>query len=594
MRRSVTSLVALGLLGLVVAHGVSLRLKDPLSTASLGAEDPYTHVVFTKEAVDKGAFGDSFHLGTSMYPPGLHAFLGILVPLSGVSYHAFARFVPVVFGAIAIVGTYLLAARLAGRRVARPDGTSGLAPHHAAGLAAALVTAILPEHVFRTVLLFPTALDLALLPAFLLVFVFSFEVARAEGRVLPRRPESWAVHGLLLLFAVPLAFAHPWVVPLFLAPAGLFAALRVLREERQPGRTAHALAVPTGIAALATAFAMASRWDKSDTGFSDFLGHVPGLGWVAGLDLPGPLVFGLLVVLLGAAAGALVAVVALATRVRARLPAPVRFGVAAGVLVLLLALLRPMTRDLPFEVSYQAMLGPAAILLALGGLAVALLRPSPLGDLGLGVSVLLFPMTALDLFGSPFWPQRTVAYLCVGVALLAGALVAFAHDLLQAGLTHLRGRSLDARERPIAGPVLLVCAFLLAAGPVAAAPAPTYAWYRMYDDAQFEAFREVVDRVEEHPESRVIVHGWQPGLLVKALGDPASVYYSPDFFAHGGDQKRAEVLSNVQGPAYVLVDKHLLREVKDGAMSISFLGGKKPVLQSSDGLLRLYCVEDCP
>ena len=595
MRGSLTGLVALALLALVVAHGVQLRLKDPLSSPVLGAEDPYSHIVFTKESVDEGSFGYSTHLGTSMYPPGMHALLGILVPLSGIGWHEFARFVPIAFGALAIVAIYVLAARLAGRRETDEGGRSVFVPHYAAGLAAATVTAIMPEHVFRTNLLFPTALDLALLPAFLLAFVYAFEVSRAEDRVLPRNAHAWGVYALLLLFAIPLAFAHPWVVPLFLAPAAAYAALRVLREETTVGRATRALLPPAGLAVLGTAFAMAFRWDESDTGFSDFFSHLPGVGVLGSVDMPGPVLFTFLVVVLGCIACAAIVGMALLVSIRARLPRAVRVGVGVVVAAGLLALLALLVAgELPHQVHYPHMLGYAAIALALGGLVVACVLPTRLGDLALAVSIFLFPLTAINLFDSQFWPQRTVAYLCVGVALLAATLVVALHDGARR-LATPRGETAPRRERALVGPALLVGAFLLVAGTAAALPASTYKWYRLYNAEHFEGFQEIVERLEEDPESRVITHGWQPALLVKALGDPNFVYYSPNSFKEAdGEAKREKALKAIQGPAYLLVDKYLLREVEKGKMTIDFLEGQEPVYQTADGKLRLYCLEECP
>lgn len=572
MRRPSTGLLALAALAVIVAVGVHLRLQDPLSTRIIGAEDPYSHVVFTKESLEKGAFGDSFHLGTTMYPPGLHALLGPLVTLSGIDFHEFARFVPVVLGALAIVGVYVLAARLAG---------------HAAGLAAALVTAVMPEHVFRTNLLFPTALDLALLPAFLLAFILAYEAARDEGRLLPRKARTWAAMAFFAVLAVPLAFTHPWVVPLFLAPAAAFVTLRSLRETLDARAAARGVAVPAALAVGATAFAMAFRWDESDTGFADFFAHLPVLDVLATLDLPGPVLFLALLAALGLCAAGAVLLVGLVARLRGRLPSAARLGLAAALAAALVGAAWWMgARELPPDVSYVAMLGWVAILLALAGVVVAVLRPTPLGDLALSISVLLFPLTAVNVFDSPFWPQRTVAYLCLGVALLAGVFVQALHD----GAYTL----LSIRRRPhrLLGPAVLAGTVLLLAGTVAAAPASTYEWYRLYDDEHFDAFHHTVGLLAEDPEARVVVHGWQPALLVKALGDPDQVWYSPDFFKSKAE--RDEVLDGIHGPAYVLVDKYLLKEAAKGKYDLSFLQGKKPVHASDDGKFRLYLLQEGP
>lgn len=566
MRRSLAGPVALALLAVVVAWGVWLRLEDPLSTEAIGAEDPYSHVVFTKESLEKGSFGDSFYLGTAMYPPGLHAFLGVLVSLSGVDFHELARFIPAAFGGLAIVGMYVLGARLA---------------NPSAGLAAATVTAVMPEHIFRTNLLFPTALDLALLPAFLLAFIYAWEYARR-----PRvngRAQAWSVALLFLTLAIPMAFMHPWVVPLFLGPAAAFAALRSFRESLDARSAARSLLLPAGLAVAAIAFAMSFRWTESDTGFADFFAAIPGLSWLGVLDIPRPLLFLILVVVLGAFAAGAVALGGLAAGLRRRVPLTGRVLVAVGVAAGLLALLPLMTGNLPQDVSYHHMLGKAAIWLALGGLVVACVRPTPLGDMALAISVLLFPLTAINFFDSPFWPQRTVAYLSIGVALLAGALAGALHD---AFVHHVGWR----REHRLLAPAAVAVSFALLAGVVAANPAPTYDWYRLYNDEQFNAFRDTVSILEDDPSAKVVVRGWQAGLMIKALGDPEQVWYAPDYYTK--DSKRDKVHESVHGTVYVLVDKYALREEQKGKIDLGFLAGKKIVHQTPDGQYRLYLAEE--
>ena len=589
MRRPLTGLLALVLLAGIVAYGVHFRLKDPLSDPVMGAEDPYSHVVFTKESLEKGEFGDSYHLGTTMYPPGLHAFLGVLVSLSGVDFYQFARFVPIAFGAMAIVGIHVLAARLAGRWREERDGLGNVTarafePNHAAGLAAALVTAVMPEHVFRTNLLFPTALDLAILPAFLLAFILAWEGAREGGKAWPTTAQGWCAVLLFAILVPPLAFTHPWVVPLFLIPTAAWCALLTFRQAPDRRSALEALATPAALVVLSTAFAMAFRWDESDTGFADFFSHLPALSWMASLDLPGVVLFAFLAALLGAlAVPALLAVGAL-TPVRARLARPARLGVAALAAAALLALIPLLTRDLPFEVSYVDMLGRAAILLGLAGVVAALLRPSPLGDLALALSVFLFPLTALNIFDSPYWPQRTVAYLCFGVALLAGHLVGALHDLALARAASDR----PARRRALA-PAALVASLLLVATPVLAMPAPTYPWYRLYTEDQMDGFRDTVALLEKDDRARVVTHGWQPALMVKTFGDPNDVWYSPEFFKSAGERRK--VLDGVEGPAYVVVDKYLLKAAEKGEYDLSFLKGRTPILKSDDGKFQLYRME---
>lgn len=551
-----TAAIAAALLVGIVVLGVALRLHDPLSTRAIGAEDPYSHIVFTKEALERGWFGDSFHLGTSLYPPGLHALMGALAPAT-VGFYAFTRLAPVAFGALAILGTYVLARRMAGE---------------AAGLAAALLVAVMPEHIFRTTLMFPTALDLALLPAWLLAFHLA---TRPEGEPGPSR----AAAGILFVAMAPaLAFNHPWLVPLTTGPLALWLALRALRASPAPLRaTWRRMALPAAALVVSTAFAMAFRWDESDTGFADFLSKLPGLAPLADLDLAPVALFALLLVALGAAFA--LGAGATAVAARAAWPRAVRVGASAVAAVSLVALAPVLASHPPLHVSYKDMLGWVAVGLGLAGVALALLRPSALGDLGLALAVVLFPLTAINFFDGEFWPQRTVAYLCVAVALLAGHVAHVAHGLASRA-------TLRATTRHAAPVALVLVTLLLASAFAAARPAP-YPWYRLYTDDQFEAFEETAAVLEEHPDARVFVARWESALMVKALGDPAQLWYSPEFFSSGG--ARDGQLGSVEGPAYVLVDHYTQRAAEKGKFDLGFLqSGYRVVLESDDGTVRLY------
>ena len=533
------------LLASVVVFGTVLRLQDPLSTRALAAEDPWSHVVFTKEWAGQGYFADSFQMGTEMYPPGMHAWLAAFVPFTGIDLHEFARIAPAFFGALAVLGMFVLGQRLGGP---------------VAGLAAAFATAVMPEHIFRTELLFPTAFDLALLPLWMLGFHMAIHGQRAAGI------------GLFALGVVPLAVMHPWVVPLFAVPLAFYAALRAFRGAipRSELWTGAGLLVPS------IAFAMAFRWDESDTGFADFLAHVPGFGWAATAQIPGPLLFMGLLVGLGTIAAAIVWLAQVA-------PTLPRFaGIAFGVS--LLALVPLLTRNLPPDVNYLDMIGPVTIGLALAGFALAVVRPSALGDLAIVISLWLFPLTAVNLFDSPFWPQRTVAYLCVGVALLAGAALAQV-PALAARLARTDG----ARARM--GTVALVAVGLALAGSAVASPPDTYTWYRLYNDQDFEGFEHVGAILDKDPASRIFVYTWQPALLVKAVTEPEHVWYGSKSFQDGA--ARSTNIDNVDGRVYFLVDKHTTRAAEQGKANLGFLEGSKYhlVYESPGGGVKLYEVD---
>lgn len=550
-----------------VAVGVVLRMEDPLS-GPLAAEDPYTHVVFTKETLEKGRFGDSVYLGTGMYPPGIHAFSGGLVAFGGPRLYDVAVWGPVVLGAIAIVGMYALANRLAGP---------------IAGLAAALLTALMPEHVFRTNLFAPTAFDLALVPAWLLLFHLAVTPRDDEPAGHPgwREPSRLCAGLGFLLLSIPLAFLHPWAVPLFAAPAAIYAALQAFRAQAPARATTTRLGYAAGLVVLATAFAMASRWEKSDTGFAGFLSQLGPLAALGNIDFPAPVLFVALATIFGVVAAGLVLLVAVAGAWNARIPRPVRAGVAMALAAVVIAgLVLLGSGDLPKHVNYEMQLQPGAVILGLIGVGLALAAPTRLGDLALALTLVLFPLTAINVFNSEFWPQRTVVYLGIGVALLAAAAVAWA--FAQAIRLVANGRSTR-----VAAPVAILASVLLVGGAVAANPASTYPWYRLYSDEHFAAFERTADLLAGEPEAQVVVYSWEPALMVKTLADPKQARYSPDFFK-GGD--RDKILKEArEEPRYVLVDTVAIKKA-----DVSFLndGSKyEVVFRSSDDGFRLYEVK---
>lgn len=178
--------VELGLLAAVAVLALVLRLRDPLSTDIIGAEDPYRHMERTWDLIQGKGIGE--------YPPGLAILMAPFALMGPDVFYGAARFMPVVFGLCMVVATYALA-----RAYLHPAGA----------LAAALGVAIIPELVRRTDLLFPTAIDLMLVPV-----LFLLVLKASEGS---RRALVWAggvSAGLLI--------THPWVFVLVLPPIALF------------------------------------------------------------------------------------------------------------------------------------------------------------------------------------------------------------------------------------------------------------------------------------------------------------------------------------------------------------------------------------
>lgn len=545
----------------IVAVGVSMRSVEPLSSPSLGAEDPFTHVVFTKEALKRGWFGDSFHLGTAMYPPGLHAFAGIVAPLAGVSVYDFARFSPLALGALSILGMFALGSRLGGP---------------AAGLTAALVTAIMPEHIFRTELFFPTALDLAILPAFILSF---HHIVVGEGRT------RVGAAALFVVLSIPLAFAHPWAVPLFAAPLFGYAMLRALRTQ-QAKQVPLYLALPGASVVLASAFAVSSRWDTTDTGFAGFLIGIEQLGALTRGGVSLLTLFVAMVLLIGVVVVGGIAVTVALVKARALLPSKLRvaLGIVVGLAVVSVVYLIGVLPGLPQNVNYDHMFGVVAITLALAGILVALAAPSAIGDLGVSVGVVLFPLTAFNVLNSPYWPERSVAYLSISVALLAGAAVGFA-------ATRTTNLARSDRAMRFAAPAAVLASIMLVATAVGASPPSTYPWYRLYSDDEFAVFERLAVQLDANPNERAVVYSWQPGLMVKALGEPGQARFSPAFFRDAAE--RDKILAEDQGaPKYVILDEYLLAAVAKGKADASFLeAGYRVVDKAASGTLVVYMKE---
>lgn len=178
--------VELALLAAVAIVALALRLRDPLSSDIIGAEDPYRHMERTWDLIQGKGIGE--------YPPGLAILMAPFALMGPDVFYGAARFVPVAFGLGMVVATYALA-----RAYLHPAGA----------LVAALGVAIIPELVRRTDLLFPTAIDLMLVP-----LLFLLILKASEGS---RRALVWAggVSAFLLI-------THPWVFVLVLPPIAVF------------------------------------------------------------------------------------------------------------------------------------------------------------------------------------------------------------------------------------------------------------------------------------------------------------------------------------------------------------------------------------
>lgn len=172
-----------------------LRIRDPLSSHIIGAEDPYLHMARTWDLVQGKGVHD--------YPLGFMLLLSPLTLLGTDGFYTVTRYLPPLLGVTSVVGMFFLARRYT---------------HVSAALSAALLLAVLPEHIRRTDLLFPTAIDLAVLPFLILGLLRGIEGA------------NWGLPtaGGLTLF---LFVIHPWVVALLLPPVAIFFMLYTVKPQ---------------------------------------------------------------------------------------------------------------------------------------------------------------------------------------------------------------------------------------------------------------------------------------------------------------------------------------------------------------------------
>jgi hypothetical protein len=392
------------------------------------------------------------------------------------------------------------------------------------------------------------------------------------------------VGALFVTLGFPFAHLHPWAVPLLCVPLAACAALWAFREDT--GSPARRLLWPALLLVFPVSYSMASRWRQSDTGFADFLAALGPLAAIGKLDFAVFALFVLLTILLAAATIPALLFLEGAARLRRWLPRMVRVALAAGLAFLAFHLIRGVGK-LPLGVNYPHMLGPVTVALALAGLVAVLVIPSRLGDLALAIGAVLYPLTAIDLFDSEFWPARSVAYLSIGVALLVAALAATFVRVLTAALAALS----HGRVARFAPPAAVAMSLLLVGTALASSPPHPYEWYRLYPDDQFRLLQETIDILDDEPGARAVVYSWQPAVVLRALGGLEQARYSPGFY--NDTAKREKLLAESDLPLYVLVDRFTYKGEAAGKADLGFLeaGAYRLVLGEPDGRFQLYRVE---
>lgn len=534
MRGGTSVVGALVVAGLLVVLGLALveRWQEPASSPVIGAEDPYTHMVFVREHVAHGGFAAaSDRIGVGLYPPGMHALVGILWQDSGVDIYQLARWFPLAFGLLAAWGTFALLARHGPARTL-PEGSVPWSALVGAALAGFIV-ATNPEHVVRSDLLFPTGLDLALLPWVMLGI--------ADALAGDRR--GLVVAGVL---SIALVVAHPWI-GFVIAGAGVLAAglglVLVPEGERRAADSVLAGLTLAGVALFASIY---QKQFDSDKGFGTAGSLAAAIAVVAAFAF---FAFRIpLVRTLRGRVGTRVAVAVLA---------------AAGVIAAYWAVLS--ADQLPLHVNYARMLGwPLLGLLSLGAVAVAL-RPSSAGLLGLALCAVTFPFTAFDILDSWYLPHRTMVYLIAGAAIVAGHAAAVLVERL--GSVRLVA---TRRAAPLA-----VAALVLVAGvaTVAAGTDEPYVWDRYMTDEEFAVLDRLADRLDASGgRDHVITTSWVANVVLGALCEEDLSHFRDGFFKSSA--KREEVLDDFADKGWepiVVVDSHTLDIAAKKGLDLGFL-----------------------
>lgn len=546
------SLVLVVAVAAAVVYGLTLRLEDPLSTNVVPAEDPYTHMALVREHLKDGTL-DPLNSDGKLYPPGMHAFLAATMAYSGADLYELTRLGPALFGALGLAGIALLASRFESL---------------GAALAAVLALAIMPEAIFRTTMMSPTALDLALLPFLAFAILMTL-----QGRL------AWA--GPTAVLAAFLLLSHPWLFGILgIAGLGLVLLTTLLPwpAARGPLLSPWGTVAVIAIIGSGVALSLTGCWGACGPGFRDVLG--PG-------SVPTLMNLSILVLLLSLAPLATKALRprafdALLPKRRTATPFGARLLLSQAFLVGIIGLAWAAQQEgLPPSVDLVQMIGWPLLLLGGLGLVVLPFRPSPGGHLGAALALGTLPFVLFDPFGSPFWSHRTAVYFGLGCALLVG--VAFA-AIVQGGLALARrlpagsgagtngGPPIAGAPAPapapgritplvaVSGLFLLIC---LAGGAYAATPPPyPDGWYRLYEGCEFDGLSEMADTATAVPGLLIVTGTWQSKLVIAGLTDDASrVWYKPDLFTD--EAERANVIQMMEqrgDPLVVLVDSRLAEE----------------------------------
>jgi hypothetical protein len=529
-----------------VGYGLHLRLQDPLSSPVIAAEDPYTHMALVREHLRDGTI-NPLNSGSDTYPPGMHALLAATIAFTGVGLYDLARVGPAFFGALGLAGIGLLLARFEG------------AP---AAIAGVLAAAIVPEMIFRTTMLSPTSLDLALLPFFSVAVLETL-----QGR-LGWAAAAGALAGFMLM-------AHPWVFGIIgVAGLALILLSTVLPwpERHGPAMDAWGLVAVVAIVGLGIGLGLNGCWGGCGPGFREVLG--PGSSGTTSMLANVVIVIALIPLLAKA-----VSPKAFEAFLPHRRPAPslaLRLVCSNVLLVgIVVTVFLASKQGMPPFVNLPRMIGWPLLLLGGFGVIALPFRPSPAGHLGAALALSTLPFVLFNPFHSEFWSHRTAVYFAVGVCILVG--VAFA-VLVQLGtaLASKLPAAASATAVKVAGqppaaaaprkltPLLALSGLLvlvcLGGGVYAATPAQYEGgWYRLYTPCEYAGLNAIANQANASPGLLVITGDWQAKLVIGGLtNDNSRLWYKPDFYNDATERGNVVQMLEEQGrPIVVLVDSNL-------------------------------------
>lgn len=517
---------------LAVALGAVLRVADPLSSSVIPAEDPYNHMALVREHLRNGEL-EPLNPGQTLYPPGLHAFIASAWVYTGADLYDLMRFGPVVLGAIGIVGMAVLLWRTAGP---------------VAAVVGALALAVAPEAIFRSTMMSPTALDLAVLPFFLYAIL----------RVLAGRL-GWV--GVAAPMAGFLAVSHPWLLGILGATGVAFLALAALLP--WPSARGPPLTVP-GIAGAVAVLGCGLGLSLLMPGFGSTLGSASTRLVAVGISL--------------CIASVVPAALLLRWRDRSRSeawlmrgpPGPLARTVASALIaVSLAAMVAAAARGgMPEFIDLPRMFGWPILVLAAAALVALPFIAGPAANLGAALTAVTLPFTIFNPLDSAFLPHRTAIFLGLGLVLLCGVAASALARAASRGWPALVAALAPPstlrlrRSSAVAVPAFLVAA--LVAGSIYTATPDGYAggWYRLYNECEIEALRDVAAQADADPDLVVLTGSWQAKLVLAALTEDSSrVWFNGDLYTSG--ETRDDLVASMATagrPLLLVVDRHLAAE----------------------------------